>query len=415
MSLDNSQSSVSSVQSAGTKQPMGFGIVYSVILDENHPYLKGSVSKEQIEKQGEAAYMGAIQYRITGQPSTDDASLPVAFPYDKNFKTLPLVNESVEILQNSGVSYYRRIGLEKSPNIDSKKTVISELFPPVQQATDVNKNYKTVQETGTTMTNVNESSKYDKFGEYFQEEPGIHKLKLYEGDSLIETRFGQSVRFSAFNNSEKIFSPTIIIRNNENAESKKQLIKLPTEEDINRDSSVIVLGSNQYQLPFQPGTISDKGSSDFETKPNSFKAFPSKLIGDQILINSGRVIISSKNAEMIFFSKKNYGFISDGAMSIDNKLGIDITVGDNINVTAADRDINFNTSNGKINLGNTKLEPLVKGDSWVTLMGELIDAIVAQQFLTPSGPSATGPVNAPSFNTIKSKLKSVLSELNKTS
>jgi hypothetical protein len=416
MALENSQiSAVSSVQSPGVKQPMGFGIVYSVILDENHPYLKGSVSKEQIDKQGEAAYMGAVQYRITGQPSTDDASLPIAFPYDKNFKTLPLVNESVEILQNNGVSYYRRIGLEKSPNIDSKKTLISELFPPVQQATDVNKNYKTVQETGTTMTNVNESSKYDKFGEYFQEEPGIHKLKLYEGDSLIETRFGQSVRFSGFNNSEKVFSPTIIIRNNENAESKKQLIKLPTEEDINRDSSVIVLGSNQYQLPFQPGTISDKGSSDFETKPNSFKSFPSKLIGDQILINSGRIIISAKNAEMMFFSKKNYGFISDGAMSIDNKLGIDVNVGDNINVTATDRDINFNTSNGKINLGNTKLEPLVKGDSWVSLMEELIDAIVAQQYLTPSGPSATGPVNAPSFNTIKSKLKSVLSELNKTS
>lgn len=415
MAFDNSQVSVSSVQTPGAKQPMGYGIVYSVILDENHPYLKGSVGDNQIEKQGEAAYMGAIQYRITGQPSTDDASLPVAFPYDKNFKTIPLINESVEIIQNNGVAYYRRIGLEKTPNIDSKKTLISELFPPEQQDVDVRKNYKTVQETGTTMSNVNEASKYDKFGEYFQEEPGVHKLKLYEGDSLIETRFGQSLRFSGFNNSEKIFSPTIILRNNENAESKKKLIKLPTEEDINRDGSVIVLGSNQYQLPFQPGTISDKGSSDFETKPNTFKGYPSKLIGDQILINSGRVIISAKNAEMIFYSKKNYGFISDGAMSIDNKLGIDVTVGDNINVTAADRDINFNTSNGKINLGNTKLEPLVKGDSWVSLMEELIDAIVAQQYLTPSGPSATGPVNKPTFNTIKSKLKSVLSELNKTS
>jgi hypothetical protein len=40
MALDNSQISVSSVQSPGVKQPMGFGIVYSVILDENHPYLK---------------------------------------------------------------------------------------------------------------------------------------------------------------------------------------------------------------------------------------------------------------------------------------------------------------------------------------------------------------------------------------
>ena len=415
MSLENSQTSaVSSVQSAGTKQPMGFGIVYSIILDENHPYLK-TIGDRQIEVKGQSSYMGAVQYRLVGQPTSDDASLPIAYPYDKNFKTLPLINESVEILQNNGISYYRRIGPEKTPNVDSKKTLISELFPPVKQSEDTNKNYKTVQETGTTTSNVNESAKYNKYGDYFQEEAGIHKLKMYEGDTLLESRFGQSIRFSAFNNSEKIFSPTIIIRNNESAESKKQLIKLPTEEDVNRDGSVIILGSNQYQLPFQPGTISDKGSSDFETKPNSFKGFPSKLIGDQILINSGRVIISSKNAEMMFFSKKNYGFISDGAMSIDNKLGIDITVGDNINVNASDRDINFNTSNGKINLGNTKLEPLVKGDSWVSLMEELIDAIVAQQFLTPSGPSATGPVNVPSFNTIKSKLKSVLSELNKTS
>jgi hypothetical protein len=415
MSLENSQTSaVSSVQSAGIKQPMGFGVVYSIILDETHPYLKG-VGEQQLQVKGESSYIGAIQYRIVGQPSTDDASLPLAFPYDKNFKTLPLVNESVEILQNNGLSYYKRIGIEKTPNLDTKKTLISELFPPVQQSEDKKKTYKTVQETGTTMSNVDESAKYNKFGDYFVEEAGIHKLKMYEGDTLLETRFGQSIRFSAFNNSEKLFSPTIIIRNSESAESKKQLIGLPTEEDINRDGSVILLGSNQYQLPFQPGTISDKGSSDFETKPNSFKAFPSKLIGDQILINSGRVIISAKNAEMMFFSKKNYGFVSDGAMSIDNKLGIDVTVGDNINVTAADRDINFNTSNGKINLGNTKLEPLVKGDGWVSLMEELIDAIVAQQFLTPAGPSATGPVNVPTFNTIKSKLKSVLSELNKTS
>ena len=76
---------------------------------------------------------------------------------------------------------------------------------------------------------------------------------------------------------------------------------------------------------FQPGTVSDKGSSDFETKPNAFKAYPTKLIGDQILINSGRIILSARNAEMIFYSKKNYGFISDGAMSIDNKLGINVS------------------------------------------------------------------------------------------
>ena len=63
------------------------------------------------------------------------------------------------------------------------------------------------------------------------------------------------------------------------------------------------------------------------------KSIQQSLNGDQILISSGRLIFSSKTSEMIFYSRGNYGFISDGYMSIDNKGGIDVTVGDNINLT----------------------------------------------------------------------------------
>ena len=248
------------------------------------------------------------------------------------------------------------------------------------------------------------------------QEKGIHKLKLYEGDSLIESRFGQSIRFSGYNNVDKRFSPTIIIRNNENLESKKKSIKKTTEEDINRDSGVIVLSSDQHQLNFQPGSLDDKGKSDFTTKPESFENYPSKLIGDQILISSGRLIFSARNAEMIFYSKKNYGFISDGNLSIDNKLGIDISVNDTINIVTNGRDINMLSGNGSIFLGSKEngLEPLVKGTSLVKLLGELIDTIVAQQYLTPSGPTKIGPENVADFGAIKGKLNSILSKLNQT-
>ncbi len=201
-----------SAQTAGSGAPKGFGIVYSIILDETHEYIK-HVGDKDLEFFGETSYIGAVQYRLVGQPSSDDASLPVAFPFDKNFKTLPLINESVEIFQNGGTSYYKRIGQEKTPNVDAKKTIISETFPPTQIPEDKNTSYKTTAETNTPKTNVKESSKYDKYGNYFEGEAGIHKLKLYEGDSLIETRFGQSIRFSGYNNSQKIFSPTTIIRN----------------------------------------------------------------------------------------------------------------------------------------------------------------------------------------------------------
>jgi hypothetical protein len=45
-------------------------------------------------------------------------------------------------------------------------------------------------------------------------------------------------------------------------------------------------------------------------------------------------------------------------------------------------------------------------------MGELIDAILKQNYLTPAGPSKPGPENRAQFNSIKSKLKTILSAKN---
>lgn len=409
MPLENSRiTSARQSQNAVSSNPKGLGTVYAVILDETSPVIQN--------KDLDVSYIGAIQFRFSGQLSSDGAKLPVALPFDKNFKTLPVKNEVVEIIvAGNGQPYYKRIGNEASPNVNNPETTISKLYSPEKDNSQSAKDYNKVQSTGIQRTNADESSKYDGYGDYFKLENGIHKLKLNEGDMLIESRFGQSIRFSGYNNSDRTFSPTIIIRNGESSITRNNESANPINEDITRDGSIIALSSNQYQLNFAPGTIDDKGTSDFETKPNSFKSYPSELKGDQILLNSGRIILSAKNAEMIFYSKKNYGFISDGGLSIDNKLGIEVNVGDNTNVKTNDRDINLNTGNGKINLGDKELEPLVKGDKWVSIMEELIDAIVAQNYLTPSGPSKVGPENVPTFNSIKSKLKTALSNLNKTS
>ena len=45
-------------------------------------------------------------------------------------------------------------------------------------------------------------------------------------------------------------------------------------------------------------------------------------------------------------------------------------------------------------------------------MGELIDAILQQNYLTPSGPSKVSPENAASFTSIKGKLNDFLSANN---
>jgi hypothetical protein len=386
------------------------GWVLEVLLDENAEYAK----TKKIGSQP----IGSIHFKTSddGVLDTDPAARTIAHPFDKNFKNIPIVGELVEIYEGQpGSFYYRRIGLDENPTKSAFKNALQKVIVPKQDEEQTVGSYKEVSETGITKTNAEGANAEGSYGKYYDTQENIHRLKLYEGDSLIETRFGQSIRFSGFNNFGNKFSPTIILRNGENAESGKKAAELSTEEDINRDGSIIALTSGQYQLPFVPGVIDDKGKTNFGTKPDSFGEYPTKLIGDQILINSGRIILSAKNAEMLFFSKKNYGFISDGAMSIDNKLGIDVSVGDDIHIVTNDKDINMVTGKGAIFLGSEALEPMVKGQQLVDILAELIDAITQQIYLTPSGPSAAGPTNISQFGSIKSKLNNILSRLNQTS
>ena len=385
------------------------GFVYDVILDETNPYA--------VEKSAFSTYIGAIRFRTRDMSTVSDSELPVALPMDKNIKNLPVRNEMVEIIKMQGGSYYyRKIGVTFNPSVTAEENAIGAEFAKESQLQNSAQGYNAVAQTGTA--NTNESNSPTKgFGKYYTPKQYLHNLKLYEGDLLIEGRFGNTIRLSGYNNPGNKYAPTLIIRNNESGITRTDKYKenQSVEEDFNRDGSIIAMTSEQFELPFTPGTLSDKGSTDFETKPASFQNYPTKLIGDQILLNSGRIILSAKNAEMMFFSKKNYGFVSDGALSIDNKLGIDVTVGDNINFVTNDRDVVFYTGKGSVFLGNTELEPIVKGQQLVDILSELIDAITQQIYLTPSGPTAEGPTNLSQFGNIKSRLNNILSKLNQTS
>jgi hypothetical protein len=382
--------------------------VFDIILDEENEYSKN--------RETFSTTNGAIRFKTADNTQTAE-NLPIAYPADKVYKSLPIRNELVEVYElTQGYYVYRRMGTGINPTKTAIEDSISSTF--IAEESNTAGSYKTYQKTlstGTTKVSKNEYILYDGYGDYYTPQDNIHNLKLYEGDVLVESRFGQSIRFSAFNNPNNSFSPTTIIRNGESAVSRQIAENVSIEEDINRDGSTIAMTSEEYELGFKPGTVDDKGKSDFETKPDSFADFPSKLIGDNILINSGRIILSAKNAEMIFFSKKNYGFISDGGLSIDNKLGVDISVGDNINMITNDNDIVMYTGNGSIFLGNKQLEPLVKGQQLVDILSQLIDAITNQMYLTPAGPSSVGPVNLADFGVIKSKLNDILSKVNQTS
>ena len=119
---------------------------------------------------------------------------------------------------------------------------------------------------------------------------------------------------------------------------------------------------------------------------------------------------------MLFYSKGNYSFISDGKLTIDNGLdGADMDFNGDVLITTNDNNVTILGGTGEIYLNTEETEqPLVRGQVLVELMEELIDTINAQIFSTPAGPTAMGPNNRSDFNSIKSKLNDFLSTLNYT-
>ena len=117
---------------------------------------------------------------------------------------------------------------------------------------------------------------------------------------------------------------------------------------------------------------------------------------------------------MIFASKGDIGFITDSQFSIDTTKGINVTSNEAIYFDVTN-DFDFYitcSGGGAISLGSTiedELEPAPKGETLVNLLGEFIDLVVQQIYVTPSGPSAPGPTSVAQFASLKAKLNTMLS------
>lgn len=416
---DNNLQSSKQTSTAAKRSETGY--VIEVILDDTNDSLPIFKTVGENASDVHTGKVGGVKVRLLSSQEANDDSLPIIYPLDDTIRTLPLLGEEVQIHSIGGKKYYTRLLTEGFPNIQNSGIgEYQDSFGEGDTAKGSSTDYSSNQATGISQPQGGPSSNKGDYGDYFKADEKIHKLKLYEGDTILESRFGQSIRFSGYNNDDNTFSPTIIIRNRESDPSREaqgefqsQKIGGLTEEDINRDGSTIAMGSRDKQFDFVPGVVDDKGNSDFETKPDTFKEYPTKLDGDQVLISSGRLIFSSKSSEMIFYSRGNYGFISDGYMSIDNKGGIDITTGDNINITTTDNDFSILAGQGRINLGDDSEEQLVRGNALVDLLSELLTELASETHPTPAGPSGP-PVNAPKYNAIKNKLRDILSPNNYT-
>ena len=375
-----------------------YGVVYDVITKEDDDLA--------ISKSIGSSGIGAIQFRaLDNKNTTTNEDLPIAFPLNKDLTTLPIRNEIVIIHNFSGNWHYTRLGGDVTPNNNTLPDLISQLFNPQPTENTNSKNYQNVSQTGITQTaNTGNNNKTDGFGDYFESESNILKLRLYEGDTLLESRFGQSIRLSGYNNSENEFAPTITIRNGQDSTTDSpQFTQI--EEDINKDGNIIFLGSGNRLLDYKLPT---------ENKKESFFSYPDELRGNQILLNSDRIILSAKTQQMIFAAKQDIGFITDGQFSIDTTQGINVTTDKDVFFDTKGATFNIDTNGGKVNLGfkvgDAGTDYALKGNVLLDILREFMEIVGQQIFVTPAGATAPGPTNNPKLNVLIQKLKTALSE-----
>ena len=356
----------------------------------------------------DARMYGAITYEFEDTFEVED----YAFPFDKNNFTFPIKGETVVIFKMFNQTFW--LPYTNTPYSNYRRDEVTYVATrPVDTQGD-SKSGQSLSNTSKTGGTTNNENKKSNIGYEINEK--IKFINPKQGDTILSGRVGNTIRFSEFHLTEdgKTSSPSIFIRNKQNPELDSKQIGILVDEDINKDGTSVYFTSNKVKVPFKE-TI-NKTKVAFKEYPNS-----EKLTGNQLFVNSDRVILSAKASEFIIFGKGNTGVITDGNYSIDAEKEVYIHNKQNITIhSEGANQIFLNSENGKIFLGKNTgagdagadVQKMVLGGELIKLMGELIDAINRQIYATPVGPTFQGPSNRFEFDVIKSKLRDMLSSNN---
>ena len=343
------------------------GIVLDIVLDETHPLfnvgnkLHSTIDSDRwpadledkpaLNTDKDLSWIGRALIRpVVSERLTDKDQLLWAFPLESNISEYPLINETVVLVHYNRQLYYtRKINYHNWTNNNLDFTLETGIAGQGNTELFSSKPFSGKKES---KTNYKADSGFHGFaGKYFVANNKIRTVKRFEGDLLIESRFGQSIHMTAYDNNRvndggdprnKDYAnggnPMILIRNRQRplVKSGQKLIphkKLPPilgtdqekntggylEENLNHDGTSIHITSGQtiskyvtscYKKMFGDG----EEVSQFQG-PSIFKT--PVLSGDQIVINSDRIILSSRYGETLHFSKKRYGIVTDSEYTVD--------------------------------------------------------------------------------------------------
>jgi hypothetical protein len=240
------------------KTPFIIGRVTSIV---EGPFIAGTQALDPDYKS--PSDLGKIRYQLlqNNQGSTlSSKNTPPAKPFHSTLKQYPVIGEIVLIFPGPSVKLNDKRDEQEYyylPPYNIWSASHHNAFPDLNDyAAYSNKVNTTYQQTSNfnQITNLSTSGSVNyPLGYNFPEKSYIKPLRLFAGDTTLEGRWGNSIRFGSttadrkenyWSDAGSLGSPITIIRNGQGPQSTK-VGYVPTVENINRDPSSIYLTEGQ--------------------------------------------------------------------------------------------------------------------------------------------------------------------------
>jgi hypothetical protein len=323
--------------------------------------------------------IGRIKFRYLFESGKDESVVSWAYPANSNLRILPVKHEIVPILELMNRFYYLS-PLNYSNSINNNIAAsISAAFIETSKIPDYTKN------VGEGIPDKKDASDTTfRMGDYFEDKnKSIPTLKPHEGDFIIQGRFGNGIRFGS-NHIDKTNLPQLKISLMDESDIKLK------EESLDDDNCIWL--TNDGKMDFTIKSIGIHKDNDISTD----------FSGKQIFIFSDRLVIQSKENEMMFFSNKGIHFACNMNFSIDSNLKVLTHSADNTEINSAKKITTYSEMETQIlslktYIGKIDDENLVIGKKWKEMMLKFLQLMIDfnNKDLSHIHPTGTGPSGPP--------------------
>lgn len=345
------------------------GEVVDVIRSTDHPDYKtnADVGKAKVRK-------------VNSEFDRSEENLGYALPLKGRFKDYPIENEFVFLVELNQQTFYIQTAHWRN---NPKQNVAPKFSVDRSGVGGGNQN------TQEAAAGIDQSGgdEVDPEGDDFKFETKIKPLRHRVGDTVVEGRFGNSIRVGR----DPEQRPLIQIRAGQRDELEDTDFLEPFFEDVNKDPTSIYLTVEGTEFPLGPDDTSEElepTTVDFEDHLHSAENEPDAYNDAQILMATNRVVMNAKERQIMGFAKKDINWTTLANFTVDAKKRVKTLSKDgHLHVSEGYFDV---LPEGAIHLATeNEEEPVARGQQTHDRFVKTLQTLQIEVHPTPVGP--TGP------------------------